>query len=53
MNTDIHFQLHHRLDQDTFFVQDLTLSRLLLMNDKRFGAAQSSPLPIQVKKLSN
>lgn len=30
------FQLHPRLQADTFFVSDLTLSRLLLMNDKRF-----------------
>lgn len=30
------FQLHSQLVQDTFFIQDLSLSRVLLMNDKRF-----------------
>lgn len=30
------FQLHERLQQDTLFVTDLALSRVLLMNDARF-----------------
>lgn len=31
-----HYQLHSRLKQDTFFIMDLALSQLLLMNDQRF-----------------
>jgi len=30
------FELHPRLKQDTLFIIDLSLSQLLLMNDKRF-----------------
>ena len=30
------FQLHPRLQADTFFVTDLPLSRILLMNDARY-----------------
>ena len=29
---DIHFQLHSRLEADSFFIKDLKLSRLLLPN---------------------
>jgi diadenosine tetraphosphate (Ap4A) HIT family hydrolase len=30
------FELHHRLDADTVFVSKLGLSRLLLLNDRRY-----------------
>lgn len=32
----MNFELHPRLEQDTLFIAELTLSRLLLKNDKRF-----------------
>ncbi len=31
------FELHPRLDADCFFIEDLSFSRLLLMNDRRFA----------------
>ncbi|MCZ6617106.1 MAG: histidine triad protein, partial [Gammaproteobacteria bacterium] len=30
------FELHPRLNADCFFIADLSFSRLLLMNDRRF-----------------
>lgn len=36
MQTDTDFELDQRLQQDTLFVTDLRLCRLLLLNDRRY-----------------
>jgi diadenosine tetraphosphate (Ap4A) HIT family hydrolase len=47
----MNFQLHPRLAEDTFFIEDLPLSRVLLMNDQRFPWLILVPRRTSIKEL--